>query len=72
MVTNLSNITKAPEKEAEKIAAASENEARQLVHRGIRERCLSKIVHCPNWLEKRPQTRDLARKALRRLGFPTT
>jgi hypothetical protein len=65
------HIESAPEREAEAILRASDQEVRHYVRRGIMERWLLRVVQCLNWLEGRPATRDLARRALRRLGFPT-
>jgi hypothetical protein len=41
------------------------------VRRGIMERWLSTVVRYLNALESQPATRDLARRALQRLGFPS-
>jgi len=71
MITDPDKLQAAPEVEATKIAQASEEEARDLVGRGMRERWLSTVVRSLNWLEQKPTTRDLARRALQRLGFPT-
>jgi len=71
MIDRPRHIDSAPEREAEAILRASDQEVRYYVRRGIMERWLSRVVHCLNWLEGRPATRDLARGALRRLGFPT-
>jgi hypothetical protein len=71
MIDRPRHINSAPEREAEAIACASDQEVRDYVRRGIMERWLSSVVHCLNWLENRPATRDLARRALRRLGFPS-
>ena len=66
------HIEQTPEREAEAISRASDEEVRDYVRRAIMERWLSQLVHSLNWLERRPATHDLARRALRRLGFPTT
>jgi len=66
------SINRAPERDAEAISRASDQEVRDYVRRGMMERWLSGMVHCLNWLEGRPATRDIARRALRRLGFPTS
>jgi hypothetical protein len=58
-----------PEAEAQRIAASSESEARELVHRGIRERWLSHVVRSLNWLEQKQGAESVARSALQRLGF---
>jgi len=71
MITNPDKLQAASELEATQIAQASDDEARELVSHGIRERWLSRIVRCLKWLEPKPATRDLARRALQRLGFPT-
>ena len=70
MIDRPRHIERAPEREAAAISRASEQEVRDYVRRGIMERWLSGVVHCLNWLEGRPATRDLARQALQRLGFP--
>jgi hypothetical protein len=71
MIDQPRHIESAPKREAEAILHASDQEVRRYVRRGIMERWLSRVVHCLNWLETRPPTRDRARRALRRLGFPT-
>ena len=71
MIDRPRHIDSAPEREAEAILRASDQEVRYYVRRGIMERWSSRVVHCLNWLESRPATRDLARGALQRLGFPT-
>jgi len=70
MIDRPGHLDSAPEREAEAISRASEQEVREYVRRGIMERWLSRVVHYLNWLEGRPATRDLARRALQRLGFP--
>src|SRR5262245_56626945 len=72
MIDRPRHIDSAPEREAEAIVCASEQEVRDYVRRGIMERWLSHLVHTLNLLEGRPATRDVARRALRRLGFPTS
>ena len=71
MIDRPRHLDSAPEREAEAIARASDQEVRYYVRRGIMERWLSRVVHCLNRLEGRPGTRDFARRALQRLGFPT-
>jgi hypothetical protein len=71
MIPRPTHIESAPEREAKAILRASDQEVRRYVRRGIMERWLSRVVRCLNWLEGRLATRDLARRALRRLGFPT-
>jgi len=71
MIDRPRDLDSAPEGEAEAISRGSDQEVRDYVRRGIMERWLSRVVHCLNWLEGRPATRELARRALRRLGFPT-
>jgi hypothetical protein len=63
-------LRRQPEAEAERLGHISEEEAQEYLHRGMRERWLSQVVHCLNWLERQPGTRALAQRALRRLGFP--
>ena len=58
------------ESETHRIANLSEEEARQFVDRGLRERWLSKVIRCLNQLERKPATATIARRALERLGFP--
>jgi hypothetical protein len=58
------------EVEAHRIAESSDAEVREYIHRGITERWLSGVVRSLNRLEQRPATCNLARWALRRLGFP--
>ena len=71
MINRRRHIEGAPERETETISRASDREVRDYVRRGIMERWLSRVVHSVNWLEGQPSARDLARKALQRLGFPT-
>ena len=71
MIDSPRHMDTAPELEAAAILGASDQEVRQYVRRGIVERRLSGVVRSLNWLETRPHTRDLAQRALRRLGFPT-
>jgi hypothetical protein len=71
MIDRPRDLDSAPEREAKAIVRASDQEVRRYVRRGIMERWLSRVVRCLNWLESRPATHDLARRALRRLGFPT-
>ena len=59
------------EAEARDIVAASNSHVRAYVRRGIMERWLTKVVRDLNALEAQPATRDLARRALQRLGFPS-
>jgi hypothetical protein len=58
------------EAEARQITESSDAEVREYFHRGIKERWLSGVVHRLNRLERRPPAHNLARRALRRLGFP--
>ena len=60
------------ETEARRITESSNAEVREYFHRGIKERWLSGVVYRLNRLEQRPPTHDLARRALRRLGFPVS
>jgi hypothetical protein len=60
------------EAEAHRITESSDAELREYIHRGITERWLSGVVRRLNRLEQRPATRNLARWALRRLGFPVS
>jgi len=71
MIDSPRDIDTAPEREAATILGASDQEVRQYVRHGIMERRLSGVVRRLNWLEIQPPTRDLARRALRQLGFPT-
>jgi hypothetical protein len=71
MIAPPRHIEGAPEREAQTILRASDQELRHYVRRGIIERWLSRVVHCLNRLEGRTATHDLARRALCRLGFPT-
>jgi len=71
MIARPCHIESAPERGAEAILRASDQEVRHYVRRGSMEHWLSRVVHCLNWLEGQPATRDLAKRALRRLGFPT-
>jgi hypothetical protein len=71
MITHPEKLQAAPELETMKIALASDEAARNLVGRAMRERWLSTVVRCLNRLEQKPMSRDLARRALQRLGFPT-
>jgi hypothetical protein len=59
-----------PEAEARRIVDASGAAVRDYVHRAIKERWLSSLVHGLNSLEHRPATRSAARQALRKIGFP--
>ena len=70
MIDRPGPLDSAPGREAEAISRASDEEVRDYVRRGIMEPWLSRVVHCLNRLEGRPATRDLARRALQRLGFP--
>jgi hypothetical protein len=69
MIDRPRHIDSAQEREAEAILRAADQEVRYCVGRGIMERWLSRAVHCLNWLEGRAATLELARQALRRLGF---
>ena len=60
------------ETEARRITESSNAEVREYFHRGIKERSLYGVVRRLNRLEQRPATRNLARWALRRLGFPVS
>jgi hypothetical protein len=72
MIDRPRHIDTAPEREAEAIPQASDQEARHYVRRGIYGTVAVRwVVHCLNWPEGRAATRDLARQALRKLGFPT-
>jgi hypothetical protein len=71
MITRPEKLQAAPELETTKIAQASDEEARNFVSRAMRERWLSTVVRCLNRLEQKPTSRNLARRALQRLGFPT-
>ena len=71
MMDRPKHIEMAPEREAQAILQASDQEVQQYVRRGMMERWLSRVVRCLNWLETKPVTRDLARRALRRMGFPS-
>jgi len=62
---------KRPEAEARDIVEASNSHVRAFIRRGMMERWLSKVVRGLNALEDQPATRDLARRALQRLGFPS-
>jgi hypothetical protein len=59
------------EADARDIVEASNSHVRAYVRRGIMERWLTKVVRDLNALEAQPATRDLARRALQRLGFPS-
>jgi len=59
------------EVEARDIVEASHSHVRAYVRRGIMERWLTQVVRDLNALEAQPATRDLARRALQRLGFPS-
>jgi hypothetical protein len=50
-----------PEAEARRLVEAPDAVVRDYVHRAIKERWLSSLVHCLNWLEQRPATRTVAR-----------
>ena len=54
------------EAQAREIVEASNAHVRAYVRRGI-----TKVVRHLNALESQPATRDLARRALQRLGFPS-
>jgi len=71
MIHRPNNVNADSEDEARKIVEAPPTHVRAYVRRGMMERWLSKVVHALNALEGRPATRDLARRALQRLGFPT-
>jgi hypothetical protein len=71
MIKGWDNIAAAPDREAARIAHASDEEVRDHLRRGMMERRLSKLVRRLNMLEQQGPTRDLARQALHRLGFPT-
>jgi hypothetical protein len=71
MIDRPRNLEIAPEREAEAIVRASEQELSNYVRRGMIERWLSAVVRCLDRLERQPRTRALARRALHRLGFPT-
>jgi hypothetical protein len=60
------------EAEAHRITVSSDAESREYIHRGITVRWLSGVVRRLNRLEQHPASRNLARWALRRLGFPVS
>jgi hypothetical protein len=62
---------KRSETEAREIVEASNSHLRAYIRRGMMERWLTTVVRNLNALENQPATRDLARRALQRLGFPS-
>jgi hypothetical protein len=72
MIKRWDNIDASPDREAARIAHASDEEVRDQLRRGMIERRLSRLVRSLNALEQQSPTRELARRALHRLGFPTT
>jgi hypothetical protein len=72
MIKRWDNINAAPDRQAARIAHASDEEVRDQLRRGMIERSLSRLVRSLNALEQQGPTRGLARRALSRLGFPTT
>jgi len=67
MILRPDELNQRSEAQAREIVEASNAHVR----RGIMERWLSKVVRYLNALESQPATRDLARRALQRLGFPS-
>ena len=65
------DMTMRSQAEAREIVAASNSDVHAYIRRGIKERWLSRVVRYLNSLERQPGTRELARRALQRLGFPT-
>jgi len=71
MIHRPDDLTRRCEAEAREIVQASNSHLHAYVRRGIMERWLSTVVRYLNALESQPATRDLARRALQRLGFPS-
>ena len=71
MILRPDELNQRSEAQAREIVEASNAHVRAYVRRGIMERWLTKVVRYLNALESQPATRDLARRALQRLGFPS-
>jgi hypothetical protein len=71
MIHRLDALNQRSQAQAREIVEASNTHLRAYVRRGIMERWLTKVVRHLNTLESQPATRDLARRALQRLGFPS-
>jgi|RhiMetdeSRZDD1v2_1073273.scaffolds.fasta_scaffold92086_4 hypothetical protein len=71
MIHRPDELNQRSEAEAREIVEASNSHVRAYVRRGMMERWLSNVVRYLNALESQPATRDLARRALQRLGFPS-
>jgi hypothetical protein len=70
MIDRPRHIDTAPEREAEAIPQASDQEVRHYVRRGIYGTVAVRwVVHCLNWPEGRAATRDLARQPLAQAGI---
>jgi hypothetical protein len=65
------DMTMRSQAEAREIVAASNGDVHAYIGRGVMERWLSRVVRNLNSMEGHPGTRELARRALQRLGFPT-